>query len=95
MLRIAAGFAVAGIVAVSVSIVSPGIVAEKAAREAYCAARKTVAERQICLSRDLTRKDAMLNEVYGELRAKLDVRSAKDLRKRTAQMAQDQKSLRV
>ncbi|MEO1205007.1 MAG: lysozyme inhibitor LprI family protein [Pseudomonadota bacterium] len=45
-----------------------------AAREAACAREPTEAQEEICLDRDLTRKDGALNEVYAELR-KLMTRS--------------------
>lgn len=41
-----------------------------ALREAACAAKPAASERAICLDRDLTRRDAELNEVYGRLRDK-------------------------
>ncbi len=40
-------------------------------READCATRPTPSEREICLDRDLTRKDGVLNEVYQDVRRRL------------------------
>lgn len=40
-------------------------------READCALRSTSVEREICLSKDLTRLDAMLNDHFAELRRKM------------------------
>lgn len=39
-----------------------------AAREAACAQEPNAAQEEICLDRDLTRKDGALNEVYADLR---------------------------
>ncbi len=41
-------------------------------READCATRPTASEREICIDRDLTRKDGVLNEVYHEVRRALN-----------------------
>ena len=51
-----------------------------AIREAYCAKKQTASEREICLDKDLTRRDGRLNEVYRELRNKLSKADFKKLR---------------
>lgn len=61
----------------ALTIFSPSAGAQRAGltkwemREAECAKRPTASEREICLDRDLTRKDGVLNEVYKEIRRTL------------------------
>lgn len=64
----------------------PALAHDKAAqREAACTKKRTATEREICRDRDLTRRDGVLNDVYGELRTRL---SKKDFRAlRTEQIA--------
>ena len=50
-----------------------------AAREGDCAALRTSAEQQVCLDKDLTRRGALLNELYQELSGKLSSSDAKGL----------------
>ena len=58
------------------------IAQDKAAqREAYCATKKNKVERNICNDRDLTRRDAYLNEVYQDVRNKLSKQDFKQIRK--------------
>jgi uncharacterized protein len=63
---------------------------DKAARrEAACAALGTKAEIEICLDRDLTRRDAYLNEVYLQLKKKLSAADFKALRQEQREWLKD------
>jgi len=71
-----------GLVAAIVSLAAgPALAQNKAAqREAHCADRRTASEREICIDRDLTRRDAYLNEVYQELKGLLSTSDFRGLR---------------
>lgn len=66
--RLFVSFSLVTSVTLAIAVASPVLAFDKgAARERACASEPTPTRREICLDRQLTRMDAALNEVYGEL----------------------------